>query len=196
VRGNGPVEVERWLDGLGRAARMVCRVEVPGGGGTGFVIGPDLVLTSLHVVEGLLRGDDPRCARLVFVARRSALHAEWLADWSESCDAAVLRCAAPFADEWVEIPDLAPELKNGTFLFIVHHPPSGTLMSPAHVLEADDTAVHYNANTFNGSSGSPCFDVHLRLAAMHRAVNGGVPIGRIRDALRLSLARSPSALHC
>lgn len=196
MRGNGPVEVVRWLDGFGRAVKMVCRIEVPGGGGTGFLIGPGLVLTSLHVVEGLLRGDDPRCARLVFGARRSALHAEWLADWSECCDAAVLRCAVPFGDEWVEIPDVAPELKNGTFLFIVHHPASAALMSPAHVVGADDAAVHYCTNTFNGSSGSPCFDVHLRLAAMHRAVNGGVPIARIRDALRLSLPRPPIALHC
>ena len=196
MRGNGPVGVVRWLEGFGRAARMVCRVEVPGGGGTGFLVGTDLVVTSLHVIEGLLRGDDPHRARLVFGSRRHALHREWLAGWSECCDVAVLRFAEPFAEEWLEIPDVAPELKTGTFLFIVHHPAGETLMSPACVIDADEAAVHYRANTFNGSSGSPCFDVHLRLAAMHRAASGGVPIARIRDALRLSLPRSPAALQC
>ena len=185
----------RWLDGFGRAERMVCRVEVPGGGGSGFLIGPDLVLTSLHVVQGLVRGDDPRCARLVFGSRRSSLHAEWLADASECHDFAVLRSAEQLADAWLEIPDAAPELKKGVFLFIVHHPCSELLMSPVVVDDVDEAAVHYRANTFNGSSGSPCLDVHLRLVAMHRAVSGGVPIARIRDALRLSLPRSPTALH-
>jgi len=203
VRGNGPVAVVRWLDGFGRAERMVCRVEVPGSGGTGFLIGPDLVLTSLHVVQGLLRGDDPRCARLLFGHRRNSLHEQWLADSDDFRDFAVVRCAEEVGNDccgdgvrgWLEIPDVAPELKKGLFLFIVQHPAASVLMSPAAVDDVDEAGVHYCANTFSGSSGSPCFDVHLRLAAMHRAVSGGVPIARIRDALRLSLPRSPTAVH-
>ncbi len=203
MQGNGPVTVVRWLDGFGRAERMVCRVEVPGSGGTGFLIGPDLVLTSLHVVQGLLRGDDPHCARLVFGERRSGFHEQWLAGSDECRDFAVVRSAEEVGNDccgdgvrgWLEIPDVAPELKKGLFLFIAQHPAASVLMSPAAVDAVDESAVHYRANTFNGSSGSPCFDVHLRLVAMHRAMSGGVPIARIRDALRLSLPRSPTALH-
>lgn len=186
----------RWLEGFGRAARMVCRVEVPGGGGTGFLIGSDVVLTSLHVVQGLVRGDDPRRAALIFGDVRRKLHREWLADWNECRDFAVLRAAEPTAEEWLEIPDVTPVLKQGLFLFILHHPASDLLMSPAAVDDANDDAVHYRANTFNGSSGSPCFDVHMRLVALHRGTCGGVPIARIRDALRLSLPRPRAVLLC
>ncbi len=44
---------------------QVCRVEVPGGGGTGFLVGPDLVLTNDHVInrvrQGQARWQDVRC---------------------------------------------------------------------------------------------------------------------------------------
>ena len=199
------MEVERWLASVRCIERMVCRVEVPGGGGTGFLIGPDLVLTSFHVVQGLVRGDDPQRAQLVFGETHVALAETWLAEASEERDFAVLRTAAcPGSDcvagsirGWIEIPDVAPELRKGFFLFVLHHPTaSALLLSPVSVDEVDDENVHYRANTFCGSSGSPCFDVHLRLVAMHRAITGGVPIAGIRSALRLSLERSPTAVRC
>jgi hypothetical protein len=35
---------------------QVCKVEIPGGGGTGFLIGRDLVLTNQHVIKRILDG--------------------------------------------------------------------------------------------------------------------------------------------
>lgn len=35
----------------------VCKIEIPLGSGTGFLIGPDLVLTNYHVMEPVLRND-------------------------------------------------------------------------------------------------------------------------------------------
>ena len=36
---------------------QVCWVDVPGGGGTGFLVGPDLVITNDHVIERLRKGN-------------------------------------------------------------------------------------------------------------------------------------------
>jgi hypothetical protein len=50
---------------LPRLEGQVCWIEVPGGGGTGFLVGPDLVLTNQHVVAriaaGQARAADVRC---------------------------------------------------------------------------------------------------------------------------------------
>jgi hypothetical protein len=56
------VDVAEWRAGLVRAEWRTCRVDYRGEGtGTGFLIGPDLVLTNHHVVERLLR--DPALVR-------------------------------------------------------------------------------------------------------------------------------------
>lgn len=36
---------------------QVCWIDIPPGGGTGFLVGPDLVLTNQHVIERLARGE-------------------------------------------------------------------------------------------------------------------------------------------
>lgn len=49
------------------AAGRVCQVRVGSGGGTGFLVGPDLVLTNHHVVEDVINGQVPRSGvRCVF----------------------------------------------------------------------------------------------------------------------------------
>jgi hypothetical protein len=44
---------------------QVCWISIPGGGGTGFLVGPDLVLTNQHVIDRIATGDtqwqDVRC---------------------------------------------------------------------------------------------------------------------------------------
>src|SRR5689334_11520157 len=52
-QGNGPDDVKPWLARLGARARMVCAISVPHTTirGTGFLIGPDLVLTCFHVIR-------------------------------------------------------------------------------------------------------------------------------------------------
>lgn len=50
------VDLHVWLGRLGRIENQVCRIESPAGGGTGFLVGPSLVLTNYHVVEELVAG--------------------------------------------------------------------------------------------------------------------------------------------
>ena len=62
IRASGSfVDVVQWRSRLGRAESQVCRVESYDGGrtralGTGFLVGPDLVLTNFHVLEPLYGG--------------------------------------------------------------------------------------------------------------------------------------------
>jgi hypothetical protein len=55
----------KFLEELGKIEGQVCWVDVPGGGGTGFLVGPDLVLTNDHVIrpawENKTRWQDVRC---------------------------------------------------------------------------------------------------------------------------------------
>jgi hypothetical protein len=48
--------LDKFLSRLGKLSQFVCLVEVPGGGGTGVLVGPDLVLTNYHVVEQVVKG--------------------------------------------------------------------------------------------------------------------------------------------
>lgn len=51
------LDVARWRAELARNEFRVCRVDLDGRGkGTGFLVGPDLVLTNYHVVEGAIDG--------------------------------------------------------------------------------------------------------------------------------------------
>jgi len=66
------VDVPAWMRRMESIVSQVCRIEVPealsgGSVGTGFLVGPDLVLTNYHVVAALLRGAaQPGAVRVVF----------------------------------------------------------------------------------------------------------------------------------
>jgi hypothetical protein len=65
------LDVSAWRARLSELEAQVCRVEVPAGtrstAGTGFLVGPDLVLTNYHVVDVLHKKmANPREARLRF----------------------------------------------------------------------------------------------------------------------------------
>lgn len=53
------LNVQLWLDRLGEITGQVCRVDIKGEGmGTGFLVGPDLVMTNYHVVEQAITGEN------------------------------------------------------------------------------------------------------------------------------------------
>jgi len=54
------LDVAAWRGALTRTEWKVCRIDVDGhGAGTGFLVGPDAVLTNQHVVERAITGADP-----------------------------------------------------------------------------------------------------------------------------------------
>ena len=73
---------------------------------------------------------------------------------------------------WIEIPAAAPVPRPNDGITIVQHPRGGPLKlatNPNGVVgvSADGRLLYYNVNTEPGSSGSPCFDAHLDVMALH-----------------------------
>ncbi len=175
-----------FLEKGAKVARAVCRVEKAYNFplGTGFLIGPDLVLTNHHV----LPTDEKAEAALVrfgyrvdhsgqlkqgevyqvsHVVRRSSI---------EALDYVVLKLKkAP--GENAEIGYLRPvagTLQEGGSLYIIQHP----LGSPQKIVLQDNwityvandqRRVQYLTNTKHGSSGSPVGNEHWEIVALHHS---------------------------
>ena len=92
------LDIAKWRTGLGEIEYRVCRVEYPEGEaqGTGFLVGPSLVMTNFHVMEDviadtklaktvILRFDYKTAAKGVAVNEGTThrLAAKWLEDKSE-----------------------------------------------------------------------------------------------------------------
>ena len=65
--GTFPLHVVLWQQGLLRIESRVCRLEAGGRAlGTGFLVGPDAVLTCYHPLESFIMGSQPQSLRLRF----------------------------------------------------------------------------------------------------------------------------------
>jgi len=230
-----------FYEGLHRLEGQVCWIDMPGGGGTGFLVGHDLVLTNQHVIERVTRGEarrqDVRC-RFDYrqpldgsklgkkMLTEVGLAADWLVDaqppsphdWNpavgdaapEETDSALIRLedrvgdrpvggptADPMAEPrgWIDANAEPPRLANGNQVFLLQHPKGGPLqlsIGTVTAFNAAGTRLRYNANSKDGSSGSPCFDARLRLAGLHHAHdpaypptwNQAIPLGLIQQGWR------------
>jgi len=133
-----------WLDQGAAACRSVCRVETPAEYGTGFLLGPDLLLTNYHVVQQVL--DDPSLAPQVvlrFGFKRDqnggvengdtySLAADWRVDDSPNVpsglDYALMRLADPAGQDAVGsgprgwLRPVPHRFEHGEDLYIIQHP--------------------------------------------------------------------------
>lgn len=234
-----------WRERLGKLETQVCQIEYAIGGatacGTGFLVGPDLVMTNHHVIAPVLGGKaDPATVRVRFDFKKLQdgatvnpgtlfmLAVDWCVDSSPSSeldelsdtgtqlplttelDYAVLRLSERAGDMplgrtaepgaqargWIEAG--AKSLEPGATVFILQHPQRSPLqlaIDEVIAVNANGTRLRYRANTLPGSSGSPCFDINLNLAALHHsgdpnypathkaAYNEGIPVGPILSLL-------------
>ena len=101
---------------------------------------------------------------------------------------------------FIEVPETEFGFERGAPLFILQHP-SGDPLKLAIDTEAvigvnsNRTRVTYRTNTLAGSSGSPCFNQHWQLVALHHSgdplfhrtgqhrCNEGIPVSAIREHL-------------
>jgi len=204
---------------------QVCWVDIPGGGGTGFLVGTDLVLTNDHVTErlrtGQARWQDVKC-RFDYrqaidgttLDRKKKTEvgldaAQWLVDrlpasqydWNPSLgsasaaelDYALLRLAEKIGDlpvggdtvdskvqprGWIDIKAMPPPLVAGNQVFLLQHPKGDPLqlaIGTVKEFNANGTRLRYDANSKDGSSGSPCFNIDLELVALHHAHDPAYP---------------------
>ena len=198
-----------WRNLMAARERAVCRVEFPceTGMGTGFLVGPDLVMTNYHVLELFIVGSrkpSEICCRFGYQTSGDgqpidmgvayALADDWLVASSpiSDLDYAIVRlrdAASLAAANRLPLKPLAHAFDTGESLFLIQHPKAAPLkIASGGVVKADGKRVFYLANTLRGSSGSPCFTANWELVALHRSgddvANVGVPFSAILTDLK------------
>jgi hypothetical protein len=204
-----------WRARMARAERCICRVEIPDGGGwrglgTGFLVGPDMILTNAHVARDV-RQYGGGSGRVQFDYAIDASGAEqggrscsFAASWSSAespvveLDFALVQLAERAGDEALDGGASKREwlsLKSHTFtigepFFILQHPNAERLklgVGAVSEIASSPPRVRYTSNTMPGSSGSPCFTMGWELVALHHAgeaaTNRGIPMSAILEKL-------------
>ena len=186
-----------WLD-IGflqsgvRAARAVCRLEwSKQGQGTGFLVGPDLIITNYHVLclfptddlvtrlrqcevrfgAHLLPDGGVAGGKLVILHATAALVAH---SPSEQLDYALLRLEKRMTDgAAMTYVVLSPEAaRRDQAANIIQHPNGGPMkvaLRRNEIVHVTPERLYYAADTDEGSSGSPVFDDDWRVIALHRS---------------------------
>lgn len=171
--------------GLQRA-RSVGRVVLASGGlGSGFLVDNNLLLTNHHVIRS---ADEARTARVEFNYQQNlaglplaAVALSFDPDQgfatSQQDDWTAIRMQGAANAEWGAIPLEPAEVAVNDRVNIIQHP-GGRLkqLSFYHnvVAYADAKRIQYLTDTEPGSSGSPVFDPHWRLVAVHHS-GGWIP---------------------
>lgn len=191
-----PQDVEEWRRQMMACERAVCRVEGPKFG-TGFLVGPGLVVTNYHVLDTIIEGPaKPDQVVLRFDYKMNANGKtvqqgkeyrlvggrKWLAASSpaDKLDYALLRVAGNPEKGTVAGQRSTPvrgtlQPKPYTFtkgdpLNIIQHPEASPLKFAQGYVEKPKAAknrVGYKVNTAAGSSGSPCFNSNWEPVALH-----------------------------
>jgi hypothetical protein len=195
------IDFGRFRDGLDLVMSRVCRLVAPGTAGTGFLVGPDLVLTNFHVVRGLMKdayavdqivcefdyNSDVRSpTRVGVIAKPTAFAPYGESDLSGAgepqageLDYALLRIAQPLgAGERGFYPlDPAPRLLAvGDFVVVTQHANAQLLaLALGTVTDFPGKALRlrYDVTTEPGSSGSPCLSAELDPIGLHHAAEPG-----------------------
>ncbi|MEM1165778.1 MAG: trypsin-like peptidase domain-containing protein [Planctomycetota bacterium] len=182
-------------DGATRA-RAVCRIAVPGGYGTGFLIAPGLIMTNNHVIESSQSADES-VAEFGLDGEATptivALRPERMFVTDRGLDFTIVGCD-PEAVPPHTLPialSLNPAIvTRHERVNIIQHPRGRTKEIAIHanrVIRVQSKVIRYRTDTDPGSSGSPVFNNEWQLVALHhagvkrgdRAENEGIRISAI-----------------
>jgi V8-like Glu-specific endopeptidase/PAS domain-containing protein len=197
----GFADVARWIDTLSVVRHAVCMIQpdptTKVGCGTGFLVGPDLVLTNWHVAGPFWAQDDKASKVAVHfdyekdskgIERPATRPCRLKRDWNlpnspvMQSDFALLRLDRRAADDAVDgksrgflsltgktEEELAQTLERGSPLLILQHPQAEPLKLALGSADRIEASryVWYGVNTEPGSSGSPCFSQRLEVVGVH-----------------------------
>lgn len=187
-----------WEERKREIERRVCRIVCDKGDGTvaaigtGFLVGPDLVLTNHHVCydyrNGAAQPGFPEAFRCQFDLpdggpRDSAagtlvplVGPPLDQDPPRGLDFALLRLTQSIGDDgrgW-EDPRRSSVPQPGVVVVVFQHPDGDALrFSAGGVTRQVGNSLYYRANTDPGSSGSPCFEFDLTPVALHHRADAG-----------------------
>jgi V8-like Glu-specific endopeptidase len=167
--------------GLQRS-RAVARITVPGAGvATGFMIGPDRLLTNNHVFGS---ADEAQGATVQFnfqtdLAGQPLETDDYTADpgtffhTNEELDYSVVHVSGSPGDKWGFI-ELRPDLtvKATQDVAIIQHPggqPKQIAIVDNEIEYVDDSVAQYLTDTLPASSGSPVFNNDWECVALHHS---------------------------
>jgi endonuclease G len=178
------------------ASRPVCRIQVidlygqPEGYGTGFLVGPKLLLTNNHVLEkpadamkSLAEFDfeedtNSRCKPTkIFELRPNEVFVT-----DKDLDFTMVSLAPTSSDGTslynygvLRLAEESGKVQQGECVSIIQHPEGGLkqcCIRENEVVDIFDNWLHYLTDTQPGSSGSPVFNDQWLVAALHHA---GIP---------------------
>ena len=197
-----------FLDRGRRSAEAVCRIKLPMDGGiaygTGFLIGPRLLLTNNHVLASAAEaaqaeaefGYDHDLDGVVRDPVGFNLDPHQLFFTSADLDVTLV-AVAPLANSgtpldrygWLPLVPMAGKIVNGEWVTIIQHPggqPKQIAIHASQVLRLDPKQVdvdltrfiHYSTDTEPGSSGAPVFNDQWQVVALHhKAVPAPAQVG-------------------
>jgi AAA ATPase domain/Trypsin-like peptidase domain/Effector-associated domain 1 len=202
---------EGWLRGLAEVRRQVCRITWEGGSATGFLVGPNQVMTASSPV--LVPGRPRRSLRCRFeedgpeYAAAGEIYAKDVAvlsldraagrEYAQQTSEAVAARARGWVTPLLPSPSVA-----GTAVVVVqfHDDRLVVAADTAGLLDTspDGRLIHYRTATHEGSSGSPCFDARWRLIGVHashdgRRGEGYAMTGIVADLQAAGFTWTPSA---
>jgi endonuclease G len=186
-----------FLDRGRRAAEAVCRIKLPMDGGaaygTGFLVGPRLLLTNNHVIAS--RAEAAQCEAefgyehdldgVVKEPARFNLDPHALFFTSPEVDFTLVAVAALSADGvplerygWLPLIPLSGKTVDGEWVSAIQHPdgqPKQIAIHASQIIKLDPAKVqtdltrfiHYSTDTEPGSSGSPVFNDQWQVVAIH-----------------------------
>ncbi len=186
-----------FLDRGRRAADAVCRIKLPGDGGeaygTGFLIGPRLLITNNHVLSSATEATQAQAEfnyehDIDGVLRRTVqynLDPGQLFYTSSELDITLV-AVAPMSNSgvpverygWLPLLPLSGKSVDGEWISIIQHPNGATKQIAIHasqIIKLDpnkipgitENFIHYTTDTEPGSSGSPVLNDQWQVVALH-----------------------------
>jgi V8-like Glu-specific endopeptidase len=173
-----------WIERGLEVSRSVCRILTPNGLGTGFLVGPQLVMTNNHVLpnETLAAGSQVEfnyqqdgSGKLLPAIRYHLDHAGFHTNPNLDYTLVGVKPDSnkPALQTWGQLqlnPDADPVPDE--HVCIIQHPNGGLkqIVLTSNWVEAiDPPVIHYTTDTMPGSSGSPVFNDTWHVVALHHA---------------------------
>ena len=184
VHGVNNLKQFAWLERGRRAGRAVCKVHAPAGGGTGFLVGPNLLMTCNHVlshadaaertfIEFNYQDEEPGGAAdsVRYRLDPSVFHTSPHHKLDYTLVGVAPHPDRPPLETWGHLRlNANADPVPGENIVLIGHPggmPKQVVLTGSRVTEVSGHTLRYTTDTLRGSSGSPVFNDLWQVVAIH-----------------------------